>query len=109
MSWRDGAGCRIASARKATSHEWRAYEEGGSQPTDPAQAAEPEALAALPDDHGTARRGVLFRPIKPTLRLDADPSPEGQGYRTGLNNALRYSMMPKRRHGFLGDIMRHLI
>ena len=81
-----------------------------SNPLTPAQAAELEALAALPDDQvntralpeqrdwSGARRGVFFRPVKQqlTLRLDADliewfrtPTPEGKGYQTGINSALR--------------------
>ena len=76
----------------------------------PAQQAEIDALAALPEDQINtndipeqrdwrgARRGVLFRPVKQqiTLRLDADvidwfrrhPEPEA-GYQTSINRALR--------------------
>jgi len=76
----------------------------------PTQAAELQALAALPDHridtrnipeqkdwHG-AKRGLFFRPIKKqlTLRLDADliawlksRAPNGEGYQTSINNALR--------------------
>jgi len=75
-----------------------------------AQTAELKALAALPDDQintrdlpeqrdwSGARRGVFFRPIKKqlTLRLDADViewfkanSPNGEGYQTRINTALR--------------------
>ena len=76
----------------------------------PAQQAEIEALAALPDDHidtrdmpevrdwRGARRGVFFRPVKQqlTLRIDADlialfkhHTPHGEGYQTRINRALR--------------------
>lgn len=77
-----------------------------SKPMTPAQQAELEALAALPDDRiNTAAvpeqhdwRGALFRPIKKqlTLRLDADVidwfkthAPRGEGYQTKINRALR--------------------
>ena len=76
----------------------------------PAQQAELTALAALPDDEidtrdmpevrdwSGAQRGLFFRPIKQqlTLRLDADViawfkrhTPQGQGYQTRINRALR--------------------
>ena len=76
----------------------------------PAQVAELQALAALPDDQintrtlpeqrdwSGARRGVFYRPVKQqlTLRLDADlidwfrtHAPGGKGYQTGINSALR--------------------
>jgi uncharacterized protein (DUF4415 family) len=76
----------------------------------PAQQAEIEALAALPDDQidtrdmpevydwSGARRGLFFRPIKQqiTLRIDADVIawfkrhiPTGEGYQTRINRALR--------------------
>jgi len=76
----------------------------------PAQKAELDVLAALPDnrintqdvpeqrDWSGARRGVFFRPIKKqlTLRLDADliawfrkRASNGEGYQTGINRALR--------------------
>lgn len=76
----------------------------------PEQAAELERLAALPDeaidtsgipeqrDWSMARRGLFFRPVKQqlTLRLDADlvawfkaRAPEGKGYQTSINSALR--------------------
>jgi uncharacterized protein (DUF4415 family) len=79
----------------------------------PAQQAEIEALAALPDDQidtrdmpevrdwSGARRGLLFRPIKQqlTLRIDADiiawfkhHTPRGEGYQTRINRALREYM-----------------
>ena len=69
-----------------------------------------EALAALPDDQidtrdmpevrdwSGARRGLFFRPIKQqlTLRIDADViawfkrhTPNGEGYQTRINRALR--------------------
>ncbi len=81
-----------------------------SNPMTAAQAAELQALAALPNDQidtralpeqrdwSGARRGVFFRPVKQqlTLRLDTDiidwfrtHKPEGKGYQTGINSALR--------------------
>ncbi len=81
-----------------------------SKPLSLEQAAELEALAALPDDRidtsdipeqldwRGARRGVFYRPVKKqlTLRLDADViewfrshAPDGEGYQTSINNALR--------------------
>ena len=75
-----------------------------------AQKAELDALAAMPEDQinttslpeqkdwSGARRGVFFRPIKKqlTLRLDADlidwfrtHAPNGEGYQTSINSALR--------------------
>lgn len=83
---------------------------GNSSTISPAQAAEFDALAALPDDQikthdvpeqldwSGARRGVFFRPIQKqlTLRLDADVidwfkthAPDGEGYRTSINRPLR--------------------
>jgi uncharacterized protein (DUF4415 family) len=83
---------------------------GSSDRLTPAQQAEIEALAALPDnkidtrdmpevrDWSGARRGVFFRPIKKqlTLRIDADViawfkrhTPNGDGYQTSINRALR--------------------
>jgi len=74
------------------------------------EAAELEALAALPDDRinfrdipevtdwSGAKRGLLYRPVKQqlTLRLDADVvdwfkrrAPAGRGYQTQINQALR--------------------
>ncbi len=74
------------------------------------QAAELEALAALPEDQintkdapeqrdwSGAKRGVFFRPVKKqlTLRLDADliawfksHARKGEGYQTSINSALR--------------------
>ena len=68
------------------------------------------ALEALPEDQidttdapeildwSDARRGVFYRPVKQqiTLRLDADIiawfkacAPDGQGYQTDINGALR--------------------
>ena len=41
---------RIISARKATAHERRAYEEGNFWSTDKEQKAEIKALANLPDE-----------------------------------------------------------
>jgi uncharacterized protein (DUF4415 family) len=78
-----------------------------------AQKAELDALAAMPEnqintaelpeqtDWSGARRGVFFRPIKKqlTLRLDADVidwfkthTPNGEGYQTSINSALREYM-----------------
>ena len=83
---------------------------GSSDRLTPAQQAELEALAALPDDHidtrdmpevrdwSGARRGLFFRPIKQQLmlRIDADViawfkehTPHGEGYQTRINRALR--------------------
>ena len=76
----------------------------------PSQRAELEALAAMPEeridtsdipevrDWTGARRGMFFRPVKKqlTLRLDADlidwfrrQEPNGEGYQTRINHALR--------------------
>jgi uncharacterized protein (DUF4415 family) len=76
----------------------------------PAQQTEIDALAALPDDEidtrdipevrdwSGAQRGLFFRPIKQqlTLRIDADViawfkshTPNGEGYQTSINRALR--------------------
>jgi uncharacterized protein (DUF4415 family) len=75
-----------------------------------AQRAELAALAALPEeqidtrdipeqrDWRGARRGLFYRPVKQqlTLRLDADliawfkdRAPNGEGYQTRINSALR--------------------
>jgi len=83
---------------------------GGSERLTRAQQAEIEALAALPDDQidtrdmpevrdwSGARRGLFFRTIKQqlTLRIDADViawfkshTPNGEGYQTRVNRALR--------------------
>jgi uncharacterized protein (DUF4415 family) len=83
---------------------------GRSNQLTPAQQAELDALAALPDDKidtkempevrdwSGARRGLFFRPIKQqlTLRIDADViawfkshTPNGDGYQTSINRALR--------------------
>ena len=83
---------------------------GSSDQLTPTQQAEVEALAALPDDHintrdipevrdwSGARRGLFFRPVKQqlTLRIDADViawfkrhAPNGEGYQTSINRALR--------------------
>ena len=83
---------------------------GSSDRLTPAQQAEIEALAALPDDKidtrdmpevcdwSGAQRGLFFRPIKQqlTLRIDADViawfkrhTPYGEGYQTRINRALR--------------------
>ena len=74
------------------------------------QEAELAALNAAPDsaidlsdspeqkDWSGARRGLFYRPVKKqlTLRLDADvvdwfrsKAPEGEGYQTRINQALR--------------------
>lgn len=74
------------------------------------QRAELQALEALPDDQidttdipelldwSKARRGLFYRPVKQqiTLRLDADliawfkdHAPNGRGYQTDINRALR--------------------
>ena len=84
--------------------------QGRSDQLTPAQQAEIDALAALPDDQidttdapevrdwRGARRGLFFRPIKQqlTLRIDADViawfkshTPKGDGYQTSINRALR--------------------
>ena len=86
---------------------------GSSDRLTPAQQAELEALAALPDDKidtrdipevrdwSGARRGLFFRPIKQqlTLRIDADViawfkrhTPHGEGYQTSINRVLREYM-----------------
>jgi uncharacterized protein (DUF4415 family) len=75
-----------------------------------AQKAELDVLAAMPEDQINtaalpeqkdwrgARRGVFFRSVKKqlTLRLDADViewfrtrAPNGEGYQTSINSALR--------------------
>ena len=80
------------------------------KPLTAAQKAELAALEALPDeqintkdipeqrDWNDAKRGLFYRPIKKqlTLRLDADvidwfktQSPNGEGYQTEINKALR--------------------
>jgi uncharacterized protein (DUF4415 family) len=81
-----------------------------SDPFTPAQRAELESLARLPDDAidtsdapevlnwSGAKRGVFYRPVKQqlTLRLDADvvawfkaTSKSERGYQTRINQALR--------------------
>ena len=83
---------------------------GISKPLTAAQKAELATLEALPDeqintqdipeqrDWSGAKRGFFYRPIKMqlTLRLDADVidwfkthSPNGEGYQTEINKALR--------------------
>ncbi len=83
---------------------------GISDKIPPAQQAEIDALAALPDDKidtkdmpevrdwSGAQRGLFFRPVKQqlTLRIDADViawfkshTPNGHGYQTSMNRALR--------------------
>jgi len=75
-----------------------------------AQKSELAALAKLPErkintksipevrDWSNAKRGVLYRPVKQqlTLRLDADViawfkdhAPDGEGYQSDINRALR--------------------
>jgi len=84
----------------------------------PAQRAEIDALAARTDeeidlsdipeitDWSDAKRGLFYRPIKQqlTLRLDADVvawfkahAPNGQGYQTHINRALREYVEQHRR------------
>ena len=84
--------------------------QGRSDRLTPAQQAELDALAALPDDQidtrdmpevrdwSDAQRGLLFRPLKQqlTLRIDADViawfkhhTSHGEGYQTRINRALR--------------------
>lgn len=74
------------------------------------ELAELDALEALPDDQidtsdipetldwSGAKRGLFYRPVKQqiTLRLDADvvawfkqQAPDGRGYQTDINRALR--------------------
>ena len=83
---------------------------GRSKPLNPAQQAELDVLAALPEeqidtrempeirDWSGARRGALYRPVKQqiTLRIDADviewfkaQTRSGEGYQTNINRALR--------------------
>lgn len=92
--------------------------QGNSDRLTPAQQTEIDALAALPDDQIDtrhipevrdwcgARRGVFFRPFKQqlTLRIDADviawfksQAPNGEGYQTSMNRALR-AYMEQHRH-----------
>ncbi len=75
-----------------------------------AERAELDALEALPEDQidtsdipetldwSGAKRGLFYRPVKQqiTLRLDADvvawfkqQAPDGRGYQTDINRALR--------------------
>jgi len=79
---------------------------GKRAPLTPEQAAELDALAAMPDseidtsdappvaDWSGAIRGAFFRPIKKpvAIRLDADVLDwfrnTGKGYQTGINNVL---------------------
>ena len=83
---------------------------GASKELTGEQKAEIEALAGLPEeeidtsdipeilDWSSARRGLLYRPVKKqiTLRLDADVvawfrsnAPNGRGYQTEMNRVLR--------------------
>ena len=89
-----------------------------SKPLTRTQKAELAALAAMPEDRidtrdipeqrdwSGARRGMFFRPVKKqlTLRLDADlidwfrmHAPNGEGYQTGINAALREFVVRKAR------------
>ena len=84
------------------------------------QKAEIKALAALPDDRidlsdipeirdwSGAKRGLLYRPVKKqlTLRLDADVvawfkkhAPDGRGYQTDINRALRECVGRREKQG----------
>ena len=83
---------------------------GDSKPLAAKQRAELDALAARRDDQidtsempevsdwSGAKRGLFYRPIKQqlTLRIDADVvawfkdhAPNGEGYQTKINRALR--------------------
>ena len=83
---------------------------GSSKPLTKQQRAELDALAKLRDDQidtrempeirdwTGAKRGVFYRPVKQqlTLRIDADVvawfkdhAPNGEGYQTDINRALR--------------------
>jgi len=83
---------------------------GSSKPLTAKQQAELDALAELPDDRidkrempeirdwTGAKRGLFYRPVKQqlTLRIDADVvawfkdhAPNGEGYQTDINRALR--------------------
>ena len=88
-----------------------------SEALTPAQRAELESLALLPDDAvdmsdvpevldwSSAKRGVFYRPVKQqlTLRLDADvvqwfkDGARGGGYQTRINEALRHYVETQRR------------
>jgi uncharacterized protein (DUF4415 family) len=82
------------------------------------QKMELATLARLPDDRidtrsiaevknwSGARRGVFYRPLKRqlTLRIDADViawfkdhAPNGEGYQTNINRALREHVQRRRR------------
>jgi uncharacterized protein (DUF4415 family) len=83
---------------------------GSSKPLTAKQQAELDGLAELPDDRidkrempeirdwTGAKRGLFYRPVKQqlTLRIDADVvawfkdhAPNGEGYQTDINRALR--------------------
>ena len=80
---------------------------GNSEPMSEALRAELAALEAMPDDTidtsdiapvsdwSSARRGMLYRPVKQqlSLRLDVDVvawfKDAGDGYQTRINRALR--------------------
>lgn len=91
-------------------------------PLTAAERAELERVAALPDEAidtsdipeadetfwSRAERDRFFRPVKQqlTLRLDADViawfkarSPDGRGYQTAINRALREHVESERRAG----------
>ena len=106
----DGNAWRIISARKAKHMKGKRMRKETFKPLPPAQQAEIDALAVLPDDQintaalpersdwSDAKRGVFFRPIKKqlTLRLDSDlidwfksHASAGEGYQTRINSALR--------------------
>jgi uncharacterized protein (DUF4415 family) len=93
---------------------WLGKKKTTSDHLTPIQQAEIEALAALPDeqidtqdipemsDWSGKKRGLFYRPIKQqiTLRLDADllawfksRVPQGEGYQTDINRALREYVM----------------
>lgn len=86
---------------------------GASKRLTASQQAQLDKLAAMPEaevdtsdipevtDWSGAKRGLFYRPVKTqlTLRIDADVvdwfkkrSPDGQGYQTRINMALREHM-----------------
>ena len=100
---------RIISARKATRHERELMKKDFSE-LPPDVQEQIRALENLPDDQidttdapeildwSDARRGVFYRPVNQqiTLRIDADiiawfkaQAPDGRGYQTDINGALR--------------------
>lgn len=93
---------------------------GVSKALSPAQKAELDALAALPDDKintaalpeqrdwSGARRGVFFRPAQQQLAVHLDVDlidwfkghiPGGEGYQTRINRALREYVSQHRNAG----------